>query len=254
MFWTFIAVATDTAFYTGPAATESFRALFSYLDKAPVITPLNNIRYNSQTSNLAEHGLHPHYQHFLVNLPQRLEQPAPHLSHHLNRHPQHHPPPRTAFPSPLRPPPPNLLPPASLPAPPYRILDDLAPLQHSPIDSHGRLSPRWHNPFRSLVDQSHPTRSQRHKQQRTQHRSLLLENLPPTHLPTRLTTALPPTFKPEPEHINGPTHGHATIRVGLHADAAFPYVRSWTYGLPFTPPGAYRSIGGGASLCMATPI
>ena len=72
MLWTFVAVATDTAYYTGPAATESFRALFSYIDKAPVLTPLNNIRYNTQTSNLAEHGLHPHYQHFLANLPQLL--------------------------------------------------------------------------------------------------------------------------------------------------------------------------------------
>ena len=36
------------------------------------MTPLNNIRYNSQASNLVEHGIHPHYQHFLVNLPQLL--------------------------------------------------------------------------------------------------------------------------------------------------------------------------------------
>ncbi|KAK6367894.1 alpha 1,2 mannosyltransferase [Exophiala oligosperma] len=28
--------------------------------------------YNTQTSNLAQHGLHPHYQHLLVNLPQLL--------------------------------------------------------------------------------------------------------------------------------------------------------------------------------------
>lgn len=39
---------------------------------APVLTPLNNIRYNSQVSNLAEHGLHPNYQHLIVNLPQLL--------------------------------------------------------------------------------------------------------------------------------------------------------------------------------------
>ncbi len=38
----------------------------------PIITPLNNVRYNAQSSNLALHGLHPHYQHFLVNLPQLL--------------------------------------------------------------------------------------------------------------------------------------------------------------------------------------
>jgi phosphatidylinositol glycan class Z len=71
-FFTLVAVATDTAFYAGPESTTSFRALFSHLYNAPVITPLNNIRYNTQSSNLALHGLHPHYQHFLVNLPQLL--------------------------------------------------------------------------------------------------------------------------------------------------------------------------------------
>lgn len=72
VFWTSIAVATDTAFYTGPAATESFRSLYNHLRRAPVITPLNNLLYNTQTSNLAEHGLHPHYQHLFANLPQLL--------------------------------------------------------------------------------------------------------------------------------------------------------------------------------------
>jgi GPI mannosyltransferase 4 len=67
-----VAVATDTAFYTGPAATTSFRALFTHLYNSPIITPLNNLRYNTQNSNLALHGLHPHYQHFLINLPQLL--------------------------------------------------------------------------------------------------------------------------------------------------------------------------------------
>ena len=38
----------------------------------PIITPLNNFRYNTQSSNLASHGLHSHHQHFLVNLPQLL--------------------------------------------------------------------------------------------------------------------------------------------------------------------------------------
>ncbi|KAL2368490.1 hypothetical protein RJZ57_007122 [Blastomyces gilchristii] len=38
----------------------------------PIITPLNNLFYNSDTSNLANHGLHPRYNHFLVNLPQLL--------------------------------------------------------------------------------------------------------------------------------------------------------------------------------------
>jgi len=70
--FTILAVATDTAFYAGPASTTSFQALFSHLYNKPVITPLNNVRYNSQSSNLALHGLHPHYQHFLINLPQLL--------------------------------------------------------------------------------------------------------------------------------------------------------------------------------------
>lgn len=69
-FWLFVAVATDTAFYTGPAATTSFRALFSYIHVTPVITPVNNLLYNTKASNLRQHGLHPHYQHLLINLPQ----------------------------------------------------------------------------------------------------------------------------------------------------------------------------------------
>ncbi|RMZ90771.1 hypothetical protein DV736_g2011, partial [Chaetothyriales sp. CBS 134916] len=79
MFWTWIAVATDTVYYTGPEASDSLRALLTYLSKTPIITPLNNIRYNTQTSNLAEHGLHPHYQHLLANLPQLLGPALPAL-------------------------------------------------------------------------------------------------------------------------------------------------------------------------------
>ncbi|KAK5941713.1 alpha 1,2 mannosyltransferase [Knufia obscura] len=71
-FWLFVAIATDTAFYTGPAATTSFRALFSYIHITPVITPINNLLYNTKASNLKQHGLHPHYQHLLINLPQLL--------------------------------------------------------------------------------------------------------------------------------------------------------------------------------------
>lgn len=61
-----VAVLTDTAFYRSSS--------FSILDaiRHPVITPLNNLLYNTNTANLATHGLHPHYQHFLVNLPQLL--------------------------------------------------------------------------------------------------------------------------------------------------------------------------------------
>lgn len=34
------------------------------------VTPLNNLRYNTNTDNLAAHGLHPRYTHLLVNMPQ----------------------------------------------------------------------------------------------------------------------------------------------------------------------------------------
>ncbi|OCT50567.1 GPI mannosyltransferase 4 [Cladophialophora carrionii] len=62
----------NVAYYSGPAATRSFGALFDHVRHHPVITPLNNLLYNTQTSNLAEHGLHPHYQHLVANLPQLL--------------------------------------------------------------------------------------------------------------------------------------------------------------------------------------
>ncbi|KAL1969028.1 hypothetical protein VTN77DRAFT_862 [Rasamsonia byssochlamydoides] len=65
-FFTLIAILTDTVFYRSSS--------FSFLDtiRNPVITPLNNLLYNTNTANLATHGLHPRYQHFLVNLPQLL--------------------------------------------------------------------------------------------------------------------------------------------------------------------------------------
>lgn len=34
-----------------------------------VVTPLNFLRYNSNTKNLQYHGLHPHYLHLIVNVP-----------------------------------------------------------------------------------------------------------------------------------------------------------------------------------------
>jgi len=67
-----MAIATDTAFYTGPASTTSFQALFKHLHTTPIITPINNVLYNTKASNLKAHGLHPHYQHLLINLPQLL--------------------------------------------------------------------------------------------------------------------------------------------------------------------------------------
>lgn len=34
-----------------------------------VVTPLNFLRYNANTKNLQHHGLHPHYLHFIINIP-----------------------------------------------------------------------------------------------------------------------------------------------------------------------------------------
>ncbi|OCK81766.1 glycosyltransferase family 22 protein [Lepidopterella palustris CBS 459.81] len=62
----FIGISVDTAFYT--TAPFSFSALFRH----PVITTLNNLKYNSSVTNLAQHGIHPFYQHILINLPQLL--------------------------------------------------------------------------------------------------------------------------------------------------------------------------------------
>lgn len=56
------AIAVDTVFYR-PASS------LSSLLRDPVIAPLNSLLYNTQTSNLSEHGLHPHYQHLVVSLP-----------------------------------------------------------------------------------------------------------------------------------------------------------------------------------------
>jgi phosphatidylinositol glycan class Z len=61
----------DTSFYT--PGEFAFSKVFS----GAVITPLNNFRYNSVSENLAQHGIHPRYQHFLVNLPQLLGPATP---------------------------------------------------------------------------------------------------------------------------------------------------------------------------------
>ncbi|KAK0621161.1 Alg9-like mannosyltransferase family-domain-containing protein [Bombardia bombarda] len=63
---TFLAIALDTAFYTPHPISWSDLVLH------PVLTPLNNLLYNIDPSNLAQHGLHPRYQHLLINLPQLL--------------------------------------------------------------------------------------------------------------------------------------------------------------------------------------
>jgi phosphatidylinositol glycan class Z len=66
LFTAFVAICVDTASYT-PGEFH-----FSSVSSNPVITPLNNFLYNSDSTNLAQHGIHPLYQHFLVNLPQLL--------------------------------------------------------------------------------------------------------------------------------------------------------------------------------------
>lgn len=60
-----IAIYTDTAFYKPTAS-------FLEIIRNPIITPLNNLFYNTDPSNLAIHGLHPHHQHFVANLFQLL--------------------------------------------------------------------------------------------------------------------------------------------------------------------------------------
>ncbi|DAA77306.1 TPA_exp: Mannosyltransferase [Trichophyton benhamiae CBS 112371] len=62
LLFSFFAIAIDTAFYTLPDSLSAFI-------RNPTITPLNNLLYNSDSSNLASHGLHPRYNHLLVNLP-----------------------------------------------------------------------------------------------------------------------------------------------------------------------------------------
>ncbi|KAK9464046.1 Alg9-like mannosyltransferase family-domain-containing protein [Lipomyces oligophaga] len=43
-----------------------------YKTSSIVVTPLNNLLYNFQPSNLAKHGIHARYTHILINLPQLL--------------------------------------------------------------------------------------------------------------------------------------------------------------------------------------
>lgn len=63
---TALAITLDTAFYTPHPIS------WSDLIRNPVLTPINNLAYNISPANLANHGLHPWYQHLLVNLPQLL--------------------------------------------------------------------------------------------------------------------------------------------------------------------------------------
>ncbi|GAB1320391.1 alpha 1,2 mannosyltransferase [Madurella fahalii] len=63
---TAIAIALDTAFYAPHSIS------WTDLIRRPVLTPINNLLYNISPANLAKHGLHPWYQHVLINLPQLL--------------------------------------------------------------------------------------------------------------------------------------------------------------------------------------
>ncbi|KAF2768437.1 hypothetical protein EJ03DRAFT_119474 [Teratosphaeria nubilosa] len=61
-----IAITTDTEYYAG------YRLHFRELSSKVVVTPYNNLIYNLDSTNLAEHGLHPFWQHFVANLPQLI--------------------------------------------------------------------------------------------------------------------------------------------------------------------------------------
>ena len=66
-----VAITVDTRFYSG--SSPHLRDVLS----TTVVTPWNNLRYNMDPANLAQHGLHPFWQHFAVNLPQLLGPAAP---------------------------------------------------------------------------------------------------------------------------------------------------------------------------------
>ncbi|POS85646.1 hypothetical protein EPUL_002316 [Erysiphe pulchra] len=63
IFCSFIAISLDTIFYAPHKTT------WLHLLSHPVITPINNLKYNLSKANLAQHGLHPWYQHIVFNLP-----------------------------------------------------------------------------------------------------------------------------------------------------------------------------------------
>lgn len=62
--FTAIAITMDTEFYSG------YRPQLRDLFRTAVFTPWNNLSYNANVTNLANHGLHPFWQHFVANLPQ----------------------------------------------------------------------------------------------------------------------------------------------------------------------------------------
>jgi hypothetical protein len=58
----------DVTFYHGVSAWELLSSK-SWQIIWKTVTPLNFFRYNTKSNNLAEHGLHPHYLHAVVNMP-----------------------------------------------------------------------------------------------------------------------------------------------------------------------------------------
>lgn len=73
MITSLVAIISDTLYYSNITAidvsTLPMLEYFQTIKNNLVLTPINFINYNSKTSNLANHGLHPRYFHFLVNLP-----------------------------------------------------------------------------------------------------------------------------------------------------------------------------------------
>jgi phosphatidylinositol glycan class Z len=61
-------ILIDTIYYTGEFDWRNI-----------VVTPLNNLLYNSNPANLALHGIHPRWTHALVNIPLMFGGPVPML-------------------------------------------------------------------------------------------------------------------------------------------------------------------------------
>lgn len=65
-------MATDTAVYKNLSLHDLWDMARTSQWHLFVVTPLNNLAYNSQASNLALHGTHPYFTHIAVNIPQLL--------------------------------------------------------------------------------------------------------------------------------------------------------------------------------------
>lgn len=65
----YMLVVADTVAFTG---ADALLLLKNPFHAKYVVTPYNNLVYNTQYSNLATHGIHPFYTHLVANLPQLL--------------------------------------------------------------------------------------------------------------------------------------------------------------------------------------